>query len=79
MQSDYTTAVDSPKTIEGFLGVMMGSTFWQPCFTENDVPATVSFIAGQIGSNAKHIEGFSRDRKVEDADSSVFDDPILRR
>ena len=78
MDKNYTT-VSKPKSIDGFLGVMIGDSIWQGCFSENDIEPTAEFIAEQVGDNARHIEGYVRNRSGNDSLNSEWPDDLVTR
>jgi hypothetical protein len=57
MQPDFTT-VSSPKAVDGYLALMIGTSLWKGCFQDNSVESAAEFVVETIGDNAKHIEDF---------------------
>jgi hypothetical protein len=54
MQSDYTP-VSTPDSVDGALGLLIGSNFWYPLWDQMMVGAAVKEIVHEMGDNAKSL------------------------
>ena len=52
MDNEYTT-VSKGKTVDGWLGFMVGTELWYPLWSLDNVQSTATELAKLIGNNAK--------------------------